>query len=184
MRVEDKILFNEIKNRNYKVFEALFREYYPPLVRFARSFIFDQTASEDLVQSFFVCLWENAPSIQIQHSFKQYCYQSVRNRCMNQLRDLRIEDKRHLLYIEAVLQEEDSDEWIDPNILLKIKESINNLPTQMALIFKLKYLEGKKNREISELINVSENTVKTQLSRARNKLRNKLMKTVNLYFFF
>ncbi len=183
MQIEEQILFNEIKNRNRKVFDALFREYYPALTRFAERFTFDRTVSEDLVQSFFVSLWENASDIDIRVSLKQYCYQSIRNRCMNRLRDLRIQDKRKLLYIEAVLSQDDTSEWVDPVILTKIKKSIDLLPSQMALIFKLKYLEGKRNKEISELLNVSENTIKTQLSRARDKIRVSLLKSTNLYFF-
>jgi RNA polymerase sigma-70 factor (ECF subfamily) len=60
MRIEDKLLFNEIKNRNQEVFEALFREYYPILTRYAESFIFDRALSETWFRLFFVSLWDNA----------------------------------------------------------------------------------------------------------------------------
>ena len=183
MKIEEKILFNEIKNRNHQVFDALFREYYPALTKFAESFIFDRSVSEDMVQAFFVSLWENAPNLDIHSSLKQYCYQSIRNRCLNRLRDLRIQDKKKLLYFEAVLQQEDHSEWIDVKLLDQIKESIDCLPPQMSLIFKLKYMNGKKNKEISQLLNLSENTIKTQLSRAKNKIRLLLARNVNLYFF-
>ncbi len=183
MRIEDKLLFNEIKNRNQEVFEALFREYYPILTRYAESFIFDRALSEDMVQAFFVSLWENAAHINIQDSLKYYFYQSIKNRCLNRLRDLKVQDKNKLLYIEAILQQDDSSDWVDIEMLDQIKESIDRLPSQMALIFKLKYLEGKKNKEISALLNVSENTVKTQLLRAKEKLRAMLAKTLSLYFF-
>lgn len=55
MKVEDKILLGEIKNRNRKVFEALFYEYYPHLIRYAEGFLFDKQACEDIVQGLFVC---------------------------------------------------------------------------------------------------------------------------------
>jgi len=183
MKIEEKILFNEIKNRNRKVFDALFREYYPVLTRFAESFVFDRSISEDLVQSFFVSLWVNAPDMDIKDSLKQYCFRSVRNLCMNRLRDLKVRDKRQLLYLEAVLKQDDTSDWVDPDVLVQIKESIDQLPPKMALIFKLKYLEEKKNKEISGLLNLSENTIKTQLSRARDKIRTMLLKTTSLCFF-
>ena len=183
MQIEEQLLFNEIKNRNRKVFDTLFREYYPALTRFAERFTFDRTVSEDLVQSFFVSLWANATDLDIKVSLKHYCYQSVRNKCMNWLRDLRIQDKRRLLYIEAVSGQDDASEWVDPEVLIKIRKSIDLLPPQMALIFKLKYLDGKRYKEISKLLNVSENTIKTQLSRARDKIRINLLGSANLYFF-
>jgi RNA polymerase sigma-70 factor (family 1) len=183
MKIEDRILYNEIKERNHQVFDALFREYYLPLTKFAESFMFDRTVSEDIVQSFFVSLWENAPRIDIRTSLKLYCYQSVKNMCLNRLRDLKIKDRRNLLYIEAVLQQQDEGHMFDPEILTKIRESIDLLPPNMAMIFKLKYLDGKKNREISNTLNLSENTIKTQLTRARGRIRTMLEKNVSLYFF-
>lgn len=183
MKIEDRILYNEIRNRNHQVFDALFREYYPGLIRFAESFVFDRTVSEDIVQSFFIALWENAPNIEIHTSLKLYCCQSVKNMCLNRLRDLRMSDKRNLLYLEAILQQQDEGFLFEPEILTKIRESIEMLPSQMAMIFKLKYLDGKKNKDISEDLCISGNTVKTQLSRARSRIRTILEKNVSLYFF-
>jgi RNA polymerase sigma-70 factor (ECF subfamily) len=145
--------------------------------------VFDRTASEDMVQSFFISLWENASHIDIHTSLKLYCYQSVKNMCMNRLRDSKIRDKRNLLYIEAVLRQQDEGYTFDSEILTKIKESIDLLPPQMAMIFNLKYLDGKKNREISEVLSLSENTIKTQLTRAKRRIRTMLEKNISLYIF-
>jgi len=54
----------------------------------------------------------------------------------------------------------------------------------MAEIFKSKYLEGKKIAEIAQLHHISENTVKTQLKRAKEKLRKVLIKSTLLNFLF
>jgi RNA polymerase sigma-70 factor (ECF subfamily) len=53
----------------------------------------------------------------------------------------------------------------------------------MASLFRLKYLEGKKYREIATEKNISENTVKTQVQRAKEKLRNLLLESTSLNFF-
>ena len=93
MRVEDKILFNEIKNRNLKVYESLFSNYYPQLVRFAEGYVFDKQVCEDIVQNLFIHFWENVESINLDLSVKAYFFQSVKQlqRSRDKLRKILIE---------------------------------------------------------------------------------------------
>ena len=184
MLVEDKILFNEIKNRNLKVYESLFSNYYPHLVRFAEGYIFDKQECEDIVQSLFIYFWENAERINLEISVKSYFFQSVKNRCINHLRDLHIHDRHNLLYLEALLNQENCEEYQDSEIIQQINAAITQLPLQMAEIFRLKYLEGKKIVEIAKINQISENTVKTQLQRAKDKLRKILADRTSLEFLF
>ncbi len=54
----------------------------------------------------------------------------------------------------------------------------------MAELFKQKYLDGKKYHELARLHGISENTVKTQLQRAKEKLRKTLIDSTSVKFFF
>lgn len=184
MNVEDKIVFNEIKKRNIKVYEALFADYYPQLVRFAEGYLFDRQVCEDIVQNLFIYFWENTEKICLELSIKAYFFQSVKNRCLNHLRDLQIRDRHNLLYMGAILNQEDISEIEDPELILQISDAISKLPKEMAEVFKLKYLEGKKLREIALMNQISENTVKTQLRRAKDKLRKILFDKTSVLFFF
>lgn len=182
MKVEDKILLEEIRNRNRKVFEALFHEYYPHLTRYAEGFLFDKQTCEDIVQNLFIYFWENTQRIDIQLSLKSYFYQSVKNRCLNYLRDIHVQDKHKILYLEALLNEDDSPGWVDLEIIKKVQDAIAQLPPQMGELFKQKYLFGRKLHEIAEINHISENTVKTQLKRAKEKMRKILLDSSSLRF--
>jgi RNA polymerase sigma-70 factor (ECF subfamily) len=184
MRIEDRILFTEIKQGNRKVFEALFYEYYPGLIRFAENFVFDLAVCEDIVQNLFLYFWEKAPELHIQLSLKAYFYQAVRNRCLNYLRDLQVEDKHKILYVEASLDCDDPDFFEEADLNREVEQAIESLPDQMKELFLLKYQEGKRVREIAGIKGISENTVKTQLLRAKEKLRKKLLDNTSLIFFF
>ena len=184
MFIEDKILFNEIRNRNIQVYEALFTNYYPPLVRFAESYVFDKQECEDIVQNLFIFFWENVEKITIDSSIKAYFYQSVKNRCLNHLRNLQIHDRHNLLYIEAFLNQNNYEELQDPEIIIQINAALSQLPKRMAEIIKLRFLDGKKIAEIAQISQISENTVKTQLQRAKDKLRKILVESTSLNFFF
>ncbi|AWW29708.1 hypothetical protein DN752_05980 [Echinicola strongylocentroti] len=183
MNVQDKILLKELQERNQEVFEALFREYYSGLLRFAEGIVFDEKVSEDIVQNIFLFLWERVEYLVITASLKQYLYQAVKNRCFNHLRNIKIRDKHNVLYLEACLNDRNVD-LADTGISRTIEASILNLPPKMAEIFRLKYQHVKSIRAIAEELEVSENTVKTQLYRAKIKLRASLQESLNLHFVF
>ncbi|MEQ6121256.1 sigma-70 family RNA polymerase sigma factor [Reichenbachiella sp. MALMAid0571] len=168
--MDDFLTIQSIQNRDRQVYEALFHNHYHQLVRFAEGMIFDPDLAQDLVQSLFIHLWENAANINIKSSLKAYLFMAVKNRCLNCLKELQIRDKNELLYLEGMLNS-DSSEDIDPQLLDRLNFSLAQLPDKMVEIVKLKYLENRKLRDIAVQLNISENTVKTQLLRSKRKLR-------------
>lgn len=182
MRIEDKILFNEIRKGNKLVYESLFNEYYEHFVQFANNYLFDQQASEDIVQDLYVHVWENAKKLNIHSSIKSYFYQALKNRCLNYLKRLRLKDDKDILYVEALLSARDDTTFYDPEILNQVKAAINLLPQQMSKIMYMKYIDGLKQMEIAEELNISVNTVKTQLKRAKDKIRKSLFNATGLMF--
>ncbi len=149
----------------------LFQEYYLPLVKFAEGILFDADDSKDIVQNLFVHLWENAKDIEINTSIKGYLFQATRNRCLNRIKSLRIEDNRNILYLEGVLNSEVLDPEMDSGETGRIMDALGSLPDKMREIFKMKYLENQRQKEIADILGITENTVKTQLLRAKKKLR-------------
>ena len=183
MNIADKILINEIKKQNREVFEELFKQYYPVLVKFAEGYLYDLSSCEDVVQSFFIAFWSNAEEINIKTSLKSYFFKSVKNLCLNKIRDLKVTDKHNLQYVESLFNAEEVEIFEDPELFEQIKSAIEILPPQMAEIFRQKYYEGKQIKVISEELNITDGTVKTQLHRARNTLRDILKESTNCTFF-
>ena len=96
MKIEEKILLAELKKKNLQVFENFFNEYYPVLSRYAEGFVFDRQVCEDIVQDFFISFWQNVTKIEIETSIKVYFFTSIKNRCLNYIRDLHLRDKKKL----------------------------------------------------------------------------------------
>lgn len=182
MNIEDKIVLKEIQKQNKAVFEAMFHEYYPGLLKFSENIVFDREVAEDILQNLFIYIWEHAEYLKITSSLKSYLYISIKNRCLNYLRNRRIEDKNQLLYIEAGISNLDENN-MEPEIFYQIQEAINSLPPKMREIFRLKYEEERSIGEISKSLQLSENTVKTQLLRAKGKLRILLKESIGVNFF-
>lgn len=176
MAFTDNLLIRQLNQSNRIVFEQLYNEYYTQLVVFAKSYLFDIEESKEVVQKLFVQLWINRKELKIDTSLKSYLFSSVKNRCLNHLRDLKIKDRHELLYIEATLMSSRVQEGGDrlQHLEQKVWEEIQKLPEQIRKIIILKYYKGKKQKEIALDLGVSENTVKTQLSRGKAKLSSAL----------
>ncbi len=180
MKAEEKILVKHLRKRNKAVFESIFREYYPFLLKFAYRFVPDEQVCEDIIQDLFSHLWKESEHLYFKTSLKAYLVQSVKNRCLNYLRDLKIHDKHEILYLESMLSIGDDELADDEELFERVSEAIKNLPPDVAKVLLLKYFEGKKVNEIAELREMSPNTVKKQLQKAKELLKQKLL----AYLFF
>lgn len=178
------IVLKELRNQNKSVYKNVFNHFYKGLVLYANNFLYDQQASEDVVQEVFISLWENAKNIEIKSSLKAYLYAMVRNKCLNYLKSVKITDDLNVIDLNSILVlDEDLDliseeeKTILYNHILKI---IDTFPESMQQVFKLKFIENYKYEEIADELGISVNTVKTQLKRAKMKISESLVILVAL----
>jgi RNA polymerase sigma-70 factor (ECF subfamily) len=174
----NQILFEKIQNGDRLAFEELYNDYYPRLVAFADGYLFDHEESKGLVQQVFIQFWQNLSTISIHGSLKSYLFAAVKNKCLNQLKHLKIRDRNKLQYVEASLHSKDvsaqNNELED--LELSLQNEILKLPDQIKKVLVLKYFKGKNRKEIAIMLNISENSVKTQLQRGKKKLKSVLFK--------
>lgn len=125
----------------------------------ADSFIKDEDKSRDIAQEAFINLWNKREDYDSISSLKTFLYVSVKNLCLNYLRDTKEES---ILGVELAEKVESSFKniVIEEESIRIINSAIENLPTQSSKIMKLA-LEGMKNMEIAENMGISVNTVKT-----------------------
>lgn len=144
------------------------------MVEYAYRMLVDQDAAEDLVQEIFIDLWKNIQTRKIEISVQGYLYTSVRNRCLNYLKSLEVTNKHYILDISVSLDQEEPFKIFDEEEQEKMHDMARSilarLPEKMQKIFKLKVVEGYSYAEIAKELDVSVNTVKTQLKRARKKI--------------
>ena len=178
----EKKLLEDISNSNEKAFEKLFHTYYGYLCSYASKIVQDDVAAEEIVQDFFVKLWEKREQIVIETSVKNYLFSSVKNSALNELKHNKIKD----IYARSVLSgyrknAGEASNFYEIDLAEKIEESIQSLPEKRREIFRLSREEGLKYREIAEKLTISVKTVETQMSLALRHLRDKL-KDFNTFF--
>ena len=172
----DKELLEKIIEGNESAFELIFIKYYDPLCKYAYSIMQNKNEVEEIVQSVFVKVWEYHKNIQVKVSLKSYLYQMVHNAVANELKRKKIVQKHAEILGRLNLSNPISENYPIANLISqeleeKIEKEIAALPEQCRLIF-IKYkFEEKSYKEIAEEMNISNNTIKTQLRRAIQKLR-------------
>lgn len=169
-----------LRKRDTKAYRFLFEEYFGRMVLFAEYFLLDGKEAEDVVQELFLRLWNSSDIPDIKVSLKAYLFMQVKNACLNRIKHLNVEDKHKRLLAEAQLYAEIPDVELDEELVRKVYAAIDELPEQARVVFKLCVIEGKKYKEVAEELNISVNTVNTQMKRAYKHLRGRL----NLTFLF
>ena len=166
-------LLQRIHQGDEQAFEALFKEYFRVLSVYAKRFVNDLDLAQDIVQEVFVRFYENREKLAVHTSLKALLYQSVKNRCLDQLRSAQTHQGHH----EQILNfNKGSDiDAVDIMEQLELEErifkSISELPEQCQVIFRMSRFEGKRNQEIAEALDLSKRTVETQISNALKRLR-------------
>ena len=84
-----------LRSGRESAYDRLFKDYYRPLSVFAVKYVSDIELAREIVQNLFVHLFENRSSLVITTSLESYLYQSVMNRCLNQIKQRKTQ-KEHL----------------------------------------------------------------------------------------
>ena len=88
--ITDRLILEALRDGRKEAFEMMFRDWYTPLCRFARTLLQDSDESEEVVQQVFVTVWEKRQEIAIELSVKAYVYRAVRNACLNVLKHRKV----------------------------------------------------------------------------------------------
>ena len=168
--MDPNIILKEIQDGNRESFKSLFYSYYDVLVVYAEKYLYCRESSEDVVQEAFIYIWENANVVDIQTSFEAYLYRMVRNRSLNYLKTIKI--SVDLEVVENTLNDPVATKYEDfqHEDVIKFNEVIllaETMPERMKAVFDLKYRQNYSYLEISKELEISINTVKTQLKRAK-----------------
>lgn len=166
-------LIQDIRNGDRKIFRAFFEQHYKALVNYANAYLFDIDASEDIVQEVFIALWEKSEVLNIEHSLIAYVRSMVRNSCLNYLKSIKITDDFKLLEMNASFITEytfDVEEEDKKILYRQIMKSIDALPERMRTVVTLKFMHNYTYKDIAKELNISVNTVKTQLKRAKVRI--------------
>ena len=177
--INEKRLLTELKNGSFHAFERLYNMYSGKLYNFImRISSGNQYMAEEVVQSAFIRVWEVRERVEPESSFISYLCTIAKNLLMNMYQRQTVEYVyNEYLKNTGVDRDSQTEESIDLRFLNEYIDSLaEELPAQRKKIFILSKRQNYTNKEIAEMMGISESTVATQLSLAVKFMREQLMK--------
>lgn len=173
-----------IKQGDIKAFELLFKIYHKPLCNYAKVYVNRFDIADEIVQETFISLWNSRTTIDETKSLNSFLYKCIYNNSINFIKKAQTNRKLSEAYISEIeyrakmLEGNYSESYFDhltnEELENSVKNAIAQLPDQCREIFMLSRYEELTYQQIADKLNISINTVKTQLSRALQKLRHDL----------
>lgn len=163
----EKELIQQAVAKNRFAQQQLFGQFSPKMLGVCRQYIKDIHRAEDVMITAFMKVFTHLEGFSHAGSFEGWIRRIMINECIS---FLRVQKKVH--YTEDEYFFEESYDEIDQQCSVEqIQALIDNLPDGYRTVFTLYAIEGYKHQEISELLDISEGTSKSQLSHARKILQ-------------
>lgn len=150
------------------------------LLRFALQILQNEEEAKDVLQDIFLKLWQKREELVKVENVEAFAMRMIRNRCLDVIRS------RRTVPMETVkkgsLPDEDSSdnnelEMADSAVL--VKQIIAGLPDLQRTIIHLRDIEQLEYEEIAEATDMNVNAIRVNLSRARKKVRDEILKIQN-----
>ena len=179
---DERSLVLRLIDGNEDAFCELYAAYKNRLIYFAMRFLKSREYAEDVFQDAFTIIWQGRRFINPDASFSSYLYTIVRNRILNQLRDLVNQDKlKEQILQQAVDYSNDTKNEILANDLKHlISCAMQQLTPRQRKIFEMSREQQMSHKEIADVLGISVNTVQESISTSLRTLRFYLKKNFRL----
>ena len=173
--VTDSELLERLRRGDTSAFDTIFRTWYGPLVGTAERMLRDRAVAEELVQDVMLELWRRRETLAADGSAQAYLFQATRNRVLNHLRHLRIEQRS-----EPEIRGESSPSpradsaLVHEELDVAVQKAVQALPDRCREVFELSRVHGLKYAEIAKTLGISVKTVEAQMGKALRHLRYRL----------
>jgi RNA polymerase sigma-70 factor, ECF subfamily len=185
-------ILRKLKEGDEEAYIALYKQYYIPLCAYAHRYLGRKDISEEIVSETFFNIWIKRHSLEIRTSLKSYLFQAVCKNSLNYLRKIKKEENledylikhtTNLSGLASLPNELPVDSLITKDLGVTISQAVDKLPLQQQTAFRLKRYEGKKNKEIAEIMGISIKTVEMHISKALQTLRLQLKEYLTAALF-
>jgi len=173
----ETLIISKIKKGDAKAFELLFTKYHRLVFNFIYSFLKNVEATENHVQEVFVNVWEMRSELDETIQISRLLYKISKQKALNHIR----KSLNERIYKDFVIQSyNDSDHSTEETIGFNelngfIRGCIDELPERRKEIFLESMDAGLSYKEIAIKLNISENTVDSQIRNALNYIRGKVL---------
>lgn len=142
------------------------------LFRLALRITFDRAEAEDIVQDTLIRVWNKREEWQQMDSIEAYCLTVARNLAIDRSQKMESQNLELTPETQEMPDAKMPDQLMEQNEQLSIiHRLINELPEKQRSILQLRDIEGKNYKEIAVILGLTEEQVKVNLFRARQRIR-------------
>ena len=159
-------------------FNELYNQFGKMVYNVSLNYLQNLEEAEEATQDIFVKIYRKIEGFQEQSSLKTWIYRITINHCLDVIKSKKI---RMRVLFSRQNKEDDSIEFNHPGVVLEQKEAVseilnklNQLPPKQKGALLLKVIDGLSQKEIAEVLDLSEKAVESLLSRARVNMKNQL----------
>ncbi len=154
-------------------YKKLFLLFFLPLNSFSYSIIKSNESAEEVVSDVFIEIWARRKQLMEIENLKMYLYTSVRNASLRQMQKIQKTKTLSLDDLDITFASADlnaADSIISKELVSKIETTIEQLPPQCKIIYKLAKEDRLKYKDIGELLSISVKTIDNQIATALKKI--------------
>jgi len=173
MNFPDKQILYRVTQGDEAAFSMLYTHFRSPALKFCTTLLKDEEEAENVTQDVFAKIWDRRIHIKPEHSFQAYLFVSLRNQIFDQFKKFEKDQHLRQQYVDRMrfLNDDDGD---DKEAQIRfLLGAVELLSERRKQILKLSIEEGKSYKEIANFMDISTNTVKNQLIKAKEILRSK-----------
>ncbi len=179
--MESQITTNFWGQDSDKAFRYLYDKYASTLRYFSAKYVDDDATIEDVVQDAFLNLWEKRNEFKTESTIKAYLYKIVRSFSVDTIRRRNIANR----YAEKIVLEKEDQEFfleniVESEVFQMIQTVFDELSPSCREVYQLS-LHGKSHEEISQLLDISINTVKKHKNNANHYMRERLKHVLSIF---
>jgi RNA polymerase sigma-70 factor (ECF subfamily) len=170
----DENTLRKVTEGNEAAFAELYNHFKSPALRFTTSLLKDEEEAENMVQDVFIKIWVKRSQIKPDYNFNSYLFTCLRNMAFDHFKKMEKSELLRRNYMEAIKAAGEDEKEENELRLNLVQAAVDSLSIKRKQILKLNVEEGKSYQEIAEFLRISKNTVKNQLVKAKQILRDKV----------
>lgn len=165
-------LISRSKEGDEGAMEEIYEQYKRPLFNLAYRYTSDRLTAEDLLQDIFVKVFSHLGEVDRDETFVAWMYRVAINTCYSYLRSRRSREARSLSLSEIEGKKEEAvTDGHEESLAGPVEEAVRALPTRLRAVFMLHDVEGHTHEEIGRMLGFTTGTSKSQLFKARLRIR-------------
>ncbi|HTP14032.1 MAG TPA: sigma-70 family RNA polymerase sigma factor [Bacteroidota bacterium] len=187
--VDERNLILSAREGNVVAFEQLVQRYDRKVFSIASLYVQSAEDAKDIYQEVFVRVFKGIQKFQFRSEFSTWLYRITTNVCLSHrtrnrrhthvsIEERHDEDESHGSALsESIADDRSTDQSaMDSEITEHVERALDSLSPKQRMVFTLRHYEGHKLREIAEMMNCTEGTVKKYLFTATERMRVELKK--------